>query len=198
VLDRVNKIAASEWLHGKSVAVLGDDDGISVALAAFTDVESVTVIDIDPEVIAFLESLAAEMGVEIEIRLHDLRKPLPDDLKGRFWLVNADPPQNAKGERFFLEQAFTLLQPELGHRVYCSITPFWMGFERYHEIMGFLLSRGFVSVDVHTDIMAFPVSAPTMASSYKHAKSRHFVETALGSLTNMVCDIHVLHRAKHS
>src|SRR5260370_11329796 len=86
-------------LAGRRILMLGDDDLISVAIAAFAaalglqaGIERLAVIDSDPEVLAWAGEQIAGTGVAAELIEHDLRRPLPPGLAGGFDVARTEPP----------------------------------------------------------------------------------------------------------
>jgi hypothetical protein len=110
--------------------VLGDDDLLSVAvglLARALSQESlarrVTVLEIDERIRAVLERAAEEEGLEIEVRAHDLRHPLPEDLRGAFDVFETDPPYTRDGVRLFVSRALEGIDPGIGRLGFLSLGP---------------------------------------------------------------------------
>ena len=192
VLDRVEHIVRTNWLRNRKVLVLGDDDCISIALARFTEAE-VHVIDIDPRMIDYINSVASQVEVEVTAHLHDLRNPLPRELVGKFWLVSADPPQNGPGDMFFFERAVESLQDQLGLRIYCSTTPLWMGNETYFSILNNAARHGFCLREILKSQMCFNIRHPFETHS-DHNPAERILSKALEDTVNMACDVHVLQR----
>jgi N4-bis(aminopropyl)spermidine synthase len=93
-------------VEGRRILVLGDDDSVSIAIGlvsralAGRDVaREIVVIDADPRRVAFL----AKAGVRAVV--HDLREPLPAELRGAFDVAQTDPPYTLAGARLFLARA---------------------------------------------------------------------------------------------
>ena len=103
---------------------------------------------------------AEKERVELTLHEHDLRAPLSSDLVGKFDLVSADPPQSKPGALLFLERALDAVKPQLGHRIYCSLTPMWMGMEEYHSVLAFMTRSGFVTREILKSQMRFSVRRP--------------------------------------
>lgn len=83
------------------ILLLGDDDLFSLALARTTNWSS-TVVEIDPKVLDVIE---AHRIPAIRTVLHDLREPLPGDLRGQFDVIMADPMYTREGLNIFLKAA---------------------------------------------------------------------------------------------
>jgi predicted methyltransferase len=114
-------------LAGQRILLLGDDDLISVAIAHFAAwsgrpsmIRRLTVVDTDPDVLAWAGQQAAGTGVTVELVEHDLREPLPAGLAGGFDVVVTDPPYTVAGAELFLSRAVAGLAPEPGRHVFFS------------------------------------------------------------------------------
>ena len=126
-LRRVLRLHAAHALAGQRIILLGDDDLVSVAIASFaawsghpSAVRRLTVVDADPDVLAWAGQRAAGTGVPVELVQHDLRQPLPGDLAGGFDVVLTDPPYTVAGAELFLSRAVSALAPEPGRHVFFS------------------------------------------------------------------------------
>jgi predicted methyltransferase len=71
-------------LAGRNALLLGDDDLTSVAMGLLNVAKRITVVDIDGRLLETITGISEEEGLDIECVLHDLREPLPEDLKGAF------------------------------------------------------------------------------------------------------------------
>jgi len=126
-IRRVLRMHEAGALIGRRIVVLGDDDLISVAIAAAAGtgafgpgVERLTVIDADPEVLAWAACQIADTGVDAELVEHDLRHPLPAGLRAAFDVACSDPPYTVAGAELFLSRAVTALAAEPGQHVFFS------------------------------------------------------------------------------
>ncbi len=114
-------------LAGRRILLLGDDDLISVAIAAFAGagglgagVERLTVVDSDADVLAWAGEQITGTGVEAELVEHDLRRPLPARLAAEFDVACTDPPYTVAGAELFLSRAVAGLAPGPGRHVFFS------------------------------------------------------------------------------
>ena len=126
-ISRVLAMHEAGALAGSRIIILGDDDLISVAIAAFAAalgleaaIERLTVIDSDPEVLAWAGDQIAGTGVHAELIEHDLRRPLPAGLAAGFDVACTDPPYTVAGAELFLSRAVTALGSEPGRHVFFS------------------------------------------------------------------------------
>jgi hypothetical protein len=91
-------------LDGKRILLLGDDDLTSVAIRLVGEqlgasIGGLDVVDVDPDVCAFV----ARLGVEATV--HDLRDPLPARFRDAADTVFTDPPYTVPGATLFLSRA---------------------------------------------------------------------------------------------
>jgi N4-bis(aminopropyl)spermidine synthase len=124
-VNRVLRMHAAHALAGQRILLLGDDDLISVAIAAFAAATGaalprLAVADADPAVLEWIGKQAARSGTEVELVEHDLRQPLPASLAGAFDVVATDPPYTVAGARLFLSRAVAALLPQPGRHVFFS------------------------------------------------------------------------------
>ena len=66
-------------VEGKRIAILGDDDGVSIALAYLQCAREIFVIDIDSRVLEFIQSFALERNLTdvLKTQLWDIRTTFP-------------------------------------------------------------------------------------------------------------------------
>jgi N4-bis(aminopropyl)spermidine synthase len=126
-LRRVLRLHAAHALAGQRILLLGDDDLISVAIAAFAAwsghagaVRRLAVADTDPDVLAWIGKQAGRAGVGVDLVEHDLREPLPAGLAGGFDVVLTDPPYTVAGAELFLSRAVAALTPQPGRHIFFS------------------------------------------------------------------------------
>jgi predicted methyltransferase len=105
-------------LEGRDALFLGDDDFTSVAAGLLGVAKGITVIDIDERLIKVIEDVLRDDGLEIECVVHDLRKPLPEGLRGRFDVVLTDPPYTVPGLELFLSRGVDALRGRKTASVY--------------------------------------------------------------------------------
>ncbi|MBB4211891.1 hypothetical protein EV659_107137 [Rhodothalassium salexigens DSM 2132] len=108
-------------LEGRRILVLGDDDSVSLALCLVAEAAGlpplpapITVLEVDADWAAYLEAAAGEIGADLRVIRHDLREPLPADLRQAFDVIETDPPYTLEGARLFLARAAQALVPDTG------------------------------------------------------------------------------------
>ncbi|WP_416974324.1 GNAT family N-acetyltransferase [Streptomyces sp. 4F14] len=123
---RVLALLTAGVLPGGSLLLVGDDDLVSLAVAVVGDVlgspivERVTVVDISPEILGYIQQVAGTLGTRVETVEHDLREPLPEQLRGGFDAAMTDPPYTPEGARLFLSRAVEGLRPGAAHSIFFS------------------------------------------------------------------------------
>jgi hypothetical protein len=96
---------------------VGDHDLTSLAVTLVNPDARAVVVDIDEQLLAYLDRTAAADGLAIECRYGDLRFGLPPDLAGTADLAFTDPPYTPEGVRLFAVAALRGLR----HREYGQV-----------------------------------------------------------------------------
>jgi len=111
-LRRVLALHDADALVGRRVILLGDDDLTSVAIdrvvrrfGSRSTVARLTVVDLDPAVLAFVRRKLRGAAFPVSCVEHDLRDPLPRELHAAFDTVATDPPYTLAAARLFLSRA---------------------------------------------------------------------------------------------
>ncbi|WP_245177693.1 GNAT family N-acetyltransferase [Streptomyces antibioticus] len=123
---RVLALLTAGALPGGSLLLIGDDDLVSLAVAVVGDVlggpivDKVTVVDISPEILDYIQKVSAGLGTRVETVRHDLRQPLPAALHDQYDVAMTDPPYTPEGARLFLSRAVEGLRPGPAHSVFFS------------------------------------------------------------------------------
>lgn len=127
-LRRVLRMHEAGALAGQRVILLGDDDLLSAAIAAFAAAlpgpvaapRRLVVVDCDPDLLGYLGGQLAASEMPVELIRHDLREPLPVSLAGEFDVACTDPPYTGAGAELFLSRAVSALSPGAGRHVFFS------------------------------------------------------------------------------
>lgn len=96
-------------IRAKRVLFLGDDDFTSVATANIKSAKDIAVVDIDERILDNIGTISDELNLGIKRVKHDLRKPTPIDLKGKFDIAFTDPPYTPEGIKLFVSRAVDVL-----------------------------------------------------------------------------------------
>jgi predicted methyltransferase len=118
-IRRVLALHEADALVGRRLLLLGDDDLVSVALDRFVrrfgsagTVARLCVVDLDEDVLEFVEARLAGAPFRVECVQHDIRAPLPTELLGAFDTVVTDPPYTIPAAELFLSRAADALAPD--------------------------------------------------------------------------------------
>jgi len=141
VFNRIGLITDMDDVDAKAVAVLGDDDLLSIALCLAGRPEKVTVFEIDARIVEFIEETAARLGLPIQTECHDLREPLPRRLGGRFDTFVADPSETIDGLRMFLGRGLGLLKTGEGGAGYFGLTSIEASAAKWHRLQRWMLAH---------------------------------------------------------
>lgn len=111
-------------LLGKRVLFLGDDDCGSCAVGLIGQElgsrVSVTALDVDRGVLRYIRSVSSAEDLRVETIEHDVRKPLPNALAGRFDTVFTDPPYTLPGLELFVSRALEATGSGAGRQIFLS------------------------------------------------------------------------------
>lgn len=106
-------------IEGKRIALIGDDDLVSIAICLIAKyvgsikvISQLTVLELDSRFIAYIESIATEQNFPINCIKHDVRKPLPKSVRHTFDVIETDPPYSKAGVLLFLSRGIELLVQE--------------------------------------------------------------------------------------
>ncbi|MGY4707664.1 bis-aminopropyl spermidine synthase family protein [Candidatus Bipolaricaulota sp. J31] len=140
-LHRVAFMWSRGDLYGKELIVLGDDDLVSIAAGLTGAPKRIVVLEIDQRLVDFIRDIAAKEDLPIEVVQHDLREPLPPDLKTRFDTFFCDPTESLRGFKVFAERGIAALKGP-GGAGYLGLTHCEASYGKWREIQRFLLEAG--------------------------------------------------------
>ncbi len=107
-------------LEGRDLLLIGDDDLTSVAAGFLRVARSIIVVDVDERLLRVIEDISGREGLGISCVHHDLRRPLPERLKGGFDIAMTDPPYTVPGLRLFLSRAVEALRGRKTASIYLA------------------------------------------------------------------------------
>ncbi len=146
-LHRVAFMWARGDLKGKELIVLGDDDLVSVAAALTGAPKRVVVLEIDQRLVDFIRDVAEVENLPIEVVQHDLREPLPSDIKRAFDAFFCDPTESLRGFMVFAERGIAALRGP-GAAGYLGLTHCEASYGKWREIQRSLLEAGAVIAEL--------------------------------------------------
>ena len=93
-----------DLISGKNIALLGDDDLISITLGLMDSTyNKITVFDIDPQILEKIAKIAGDLKLKnIETRIYDARTAVKKEFAYQYDIVMTDPPYTASGISLFL------------------------------------------------------------------------------------------------
>ena len=101
-------------LKGKRIVCLGDDDLVGIALALTGEPKQITVLDIDPEILDYENSILRKLGYGKSAFPCNLLKPLPEKFKGKYDVFITEPPDTVKGVALFFSRGIETLDKKGG------------------------------------------------------------------------------------
>ena len=107
-------------VEGREIIFLGDDDLTSIATSLLRFSKKITVVDIDDRLLKLINEISKREDIGVECIRHDLRQPLPDDLKGRYDVVFTDPPYTIQGLKLFVSRGIDALRTKKCASIYLS------------------------------------------------------------------------------
>ncbi|MHC1579374.1 MAG: bis-aminopropyl spermidine synthase family protein [Candidatus Alkanophagales archaeon] len=153
VMRRVAFMHARGDLNGSEIIVVGDDDLISVAIAATGLAERILVLEIDERIVDFINRVAAAEGFPLEAMRYDVRERLPEGVRGGFDVFVTDPVETVVGFELFLSRCAEALEPDGAG--YFGLTRVELPLSRWQLFEKFLLDMNFVITDVLRDFSSY-------------------------------------------
>ncbi len=122
VLKRALIMARNGDVEGRKIVLLGDDDGLSMALAHLDCAREIVVIDIDSRILKVIEDFSKRNNYSTLIRTHlwDIRTAFPKEWLNYFDTFEMDPPYTVSGFKLFVSRALSLINPSSTSHGYIS------------------------------------------------------------------------------
>ncbi|OGC45517.1 hypothetical protein A2V49_04805 [candidate division WWE3 bacterium RBG_19FT_COMBO_34_6] len=110
-LNKAKIISDKGMIKNKKIALIGDDDFISLAIGLLNDsYEVIDVFEIDDDLITFLEEEVKEKSLKrINYYRYDARKNFPTNFINKYDVIATDPPYTRYGIELFIHRAVELL-----------------------------------------------------------------------------------------
>lgn len=122
VEQRVKYVADTVKAGGR-LAVVGDDDFLSLAMASTGHFDEIVVFELDRRVCDRIAGIAASNNYPVRVVQHDLRKPMPCEHRGMFEAFYTDPPYSAAGFSLFVSRGIELLKSGSKRHGFASCSP---------------------------------------------------------------------------
>lgn len=116
---RVMYFHENDGLEGRDIAILGDDDLTSLAIAIFAnrfqlEINSLTVFDIDQRVLDFIDARRRRYGLNFNLNEMDLIEEIPKQHKNMHDIFITDPPYTVQGLTRFVNVGGEMIRENTG------------------------------------------------------------------------------------
>ncbi len=128
VIRRVAYAIRRGDIQNKRIAIIGDDDLTSIAIARTDMAKEIVVFDIDDRITSLIRKLSKMHKLNIKTVQQDLLKDLPSEFTNYFDTFITDPTPTVKPLTLFTNRGLQMLKREQGKIGYISLYPSHMGF----------------------------------------------------------------------
>jgi len=160
--DVVARVALMHYhgdLDGKSIALIGDDDLLSVALALTGLPSRIVVFDIDRRLGDFINMVNKDYGFNIEYVEYNVANPLPQELRGRFDVFSSEPLETLSGLKAFIMRGVACLKENgVG---YFGLTLYEASLKKWLAVQKLLAEMNCVITDIIQGFSAYPMDYGT-------------------------------------
>jgi len=150
VFRRVALMTARGDVRGKKIAILGDDDLVSIALGLMGLPQSILLFEVDKRLTDFIGGVSSHYDLPIKVITMDLREKLPQEVVGSCDTFLTDPPEAIPGLLLFLERGLGTLKAGDGRVGYFGLTLTESSLGKWRDFQRVLLERYKVVI---TDIL---------------------------------------------
>jgi predicted methyltransferase len=161
----------------ENLLLLGDDDFLSVGLVAAGFSNSITVVDIDLNILDLIDRATSGGAHSV---LADLRSGLPKSLTSSYDVVFADPPYTLAGQLVFTSCALRALRLRGQLRIFLCGSDFYLREEELDVIESYFRSAGFTLEGYLKDFNEYPAPGDVQQDMAKVTGS--FPETFFSSI----------------
>ncbi|HWD71779.1 MAG TPA: bis-aminopropyl spermidine synthase family protein, partial [Actinomycetota bacterium] len=117
IVERARHLAGRYALAGRHLVCLGDHDLTAVAVKLLVPGATVSVVDVDERLLAYLDAVSDHLGLGLRLYAADLRLGLPRTLREDADLVFTDPPYSLDGIDLFVRRGVEALSDRPGASV---------------------------------------------------------------------------------
>ncbi len=130
-VGKANMLVDKGLVRGKNIALIGDDDLVSLALGLMSpNFKKIKVFDIDDRILNIIKKAAKDLDVSnIDTQLHDIRKSLSATEVNKYDVVLVDPPYTKAGAQLFLHRSIELLKMRKTYEGSYILFNFGVGFK---------------------------------------------------------------------
>ena len=139
IVDRARHLAGRYALAGRHLVCLGDHDLTAVAVKLLVPGATVSVVDVDERLLAYLDAVSERLGLGLRLYAADLRLGLPRTLREDADLVFTDPPYSLDGIDLFVRRGVEALADRPGASVLFCYGTADRGAERMLDVQRLLV-----------------------------------------------------------
>jgi len=154
-------------LENRAILLIGDDDLFSVYLGMLGMSQRIFVLDIDKQVLRFIQEKAGELGLNIETMESDLSRSLPHHLQQAFDVFISEPPEGIRGMLTFLKRGIKSLVEGEGAG-YIGITMVESSLPKWYEVQAILTRNRLVITDALRNFSLYPEGEGEWENCYKN------------------------------
>jgi hypothetical protein len=166
-------------LEERTILLIGDDDLFSLYLGMLGMGQRILVLDIDKQILRFIEEKAGELGLNIETMEFDLNRSLPHHLRHAFDVFISEPPEGIKGMLTFLKRGIRSLAEEEGAG-YIGITMVESSLPKWYEVQAILTRNRLVITDVLRNFSLYPEGESEWEDLYENYPMMGEIPIAVG------------------
>ncbi|MFB0508642.1 MAG: bis-aminopropyl spermidine synthase family protein [Thermodesulfobacteriota bacterium] len=153
-------------LEDRAILLIGDDDLFSLYLGMLGMGQRIFVLDIDKQILRFIEEKSGELGLNIETMEFDLNRSLPHHLHNSFDVFISEPPEGIKGMLTFLKRGIRSLAEGEGAG-YIGITMVESSLPKWYEVQAILTRNRLVITDALRNFSLYPEGESEWEDLYK-------------------------------
>jgi len=158
-IDVIRRIALMDYFDGiadRSIALIGDDDLTSIALGLTNLPRRILALDIDKDLLSFIERISKKYGLQVETLEYNVANPLPKELVKKFDIFSSEPLETISGCLAFICRGASLLKGK-GSVGYFGLSTTECPFKRWRIFEKEVLRMGFVITDIIRNFSEYPM-----------------------------------------
>lgn len=154
-------IARACFLHergdllDREILLVGDDDLLSLVLAATGLPRRIQVLEIDDRLVDFISDKARELPAPLQAEPFDVQSPLPEHYRSGFDVFITDPVETLPGLQLFLSRCVSSLKGR-GGSGYFGLTTLEASRQKWYALQQSLHAMGLMITDIKRDFSLYP------------------------------------------
>ena len=109
-VNKAEIINKKRLITGKSIALIGDDDLMSIAICLLSKPLKITVFEIDKDIINLINKVSEDLNLNIETVFYDVKSNILPQYINKYDVVITDPPYTQGGFELFLDRCVSLVK----------------------------------------------------------------------------------------